>query len=289
MATLLVIPFVKAAGCGNDFLLIDSNFAPDAPAELRALSRMLCDRNRGIGADGVEWMFPDAEYDVRAVLINADGSEAEVSGNGTRCVAAWLADQRGLERVQVRTAAGVKSCVLTARAGWEFEFESDMGRPKLEDALELTLTTQSTPVSLPSAPNQPRQVHGTRLSMGNPQYVVFVTEFPESWAALGARIQAQAEFPHGVNVDFVRIVDRHTVEVRFFERGAGETLSSGTGSCASAVAAISAGHCHSPVRVMGQGGTQTVRWEGEVFLRGPATVIGRGEFFVASAVWEPAQ
>lgn len=261
---------MKAAGCGNDFLLIDAEFAPAAQDELAALSRVLCDRHNGIGADGVEWMFPDADSDVRAVLINADGSEAEVSGNGTRCVAAWLVDQHKLNRVRVQTAAGVKTCTLTSRTGWDFAFESNMGMPKLEDALTLSLTQG----------NQQRPVHGTRLSMGNPQYVVFVQEFLADWQTLGASIQSQPDFPQGVNIDFVHVLDRHSVEVRFFERGAGETLSSGTGSCASAVAAISAGHCHSPVQVIGPGGAQTVRWEGEVFLQGPARIIGRGEFFV---------
>lgn len=265
-----VIPFVKAEGCGNDFLLVDARFAPSDAAELAALSRAFCDRNRGIGADGVEWIFPDSVCHARAVLINADGSEAEVSGNGTRCVAAWLADQHSLETVRVATAAGVKTCVLTGRSGWDFEFESEMGVPRLQDALSL---------SLPHA-NQVRQVHGTRLSMGNPQYVVFVPEFPADWQALGAQIQARPDFPQGVNVDFVRVLDGHAIEVRFFERGAGETLSSGTGSCASAVAAISSGHCHSPVRVIGPGGSQLVRWEGNVYLRGPARITARGEFFV---------
>ena len=115
--------------------------------------------------------------------------------------------------------------------------------------------------------------------MGNPQFAVFVKEFPQAWQAAGAEIQQHHHFKQGVNVDFVRVAGRSDIEVRFFERGVGETQSSGTGSCASAVAAIAAGLVDSPVSVHAPGGTQTVRWTGdEIFLRGPAQIICRGEF-----------
>ena len=277
MPSNLNIPFVKAGGCGNDFLLIDSLHAPQGAAARAELSRTLCNRRNGMGADGVEWMFPEVgnkdESDIRVVLINSDGSEAEVSGNGTRCVAALLADQRNLTQVRVRTGAGIKSCMLTARHGHEFEFEAAMGRPTINEIL--TLPIFDSPGDTP--------LQGIPLSMGNPQFVVFVEEFCAGWQARATLIQAQPNFADGVNVDMVRILDRHTVESRFFERGAGETLSSGTGSCASAVAAITAGHCDSPVQVIAPGGSQTVRWEDEVYLRGPAQLIARGEFLVPEA------
>src|SRR5438105_2885298 len=124
------IPFVKASACGNDFLVIDGMHArPD----LAALSRRLCDRHNGVGADGIEWLFPATDADVRARLFNADGSEAEISGNGTRCVAAYLAAEQQKERVVVRTGAGLKTCTLTRRADMEFEFETDMGEPQVGD------------------------------------------------------------------------------------------------------------------------------------------------------------
>jgi diaminopimelate epimerase len=117
--------------------------------------------------------------------------------------------------------------------------------------------------------------------MGNPHYVVFVEEFPAAWQAQAAEIQKQPQFPEGVNVEFVRVAGPNAIEARFFERGAGETQSSGTGSCASGVAAIAAGRAQSPVSVHAPGGTQIVRWTGRrdvVFLRGPAQLICRGEF-----------
>ena len=125
-----------------------------------------------------------------------------------------------------------------------------------------------------------QEVRGIPVSMGNPHYVIFVAEFPANWQLLGAAIGKRPEFEHGVNVEFVKIRDHANIEVRFYERGVGETQSSGTGSCASAVGAIAAHHANSPVHVHAPGGVQTVRWDGEVYLRGPAELICRGEFFV---------
>jgi diaminopimelate epimerase len=123
------------------------------------------------------------------------------------------------------------------------------------------------------------QVRGTPVSMGNPHYVVFVEAFSPVWQGEGAEIGRHHDFKQGVNVEFVRVQAGNEIEVRFYERGVGETQSSGTGSCASAVAAIAAGRVHSPVKVHAPGGTQVVRWTGgEVFLRGPAQLVCRGEF-----------
>lgn len=260
------VPFTKASACGNDFLLIDGSHLPADPS---GFTRRICDRHDGIGADGVEWIFPGSQNaDVEARLINADGSLAEVSGNGTRCVAAyWLAQQGGTrDQVNVLTGAGVKECRLTSRQDHNFEFETKIGVPELQG--ERTLNLKDATVT------------GLKLWMGNPQFIVFVENFDFAWQARGAAIQAQSEFPEGTNVAFVRVVGPQLVESRFFERGAGETQSSGTGSCASAVAAISVRGAKSPVTVQAPGGSQMVRWEQEVFLQGPARLIGSGEFFV---------
>src|SRR5208283_5023612 len=127
-----IIPFTKASACGNDFLLVEG---AGVSGDLAALTRRLCDRHRGVGADGVEWLFPDAEADVRALLINADGSEAEISGNGTRCVAAEICSREGKTEIVVRTGAGPKTCRLTSRnngrQGPTFEFEAEMGQPEV--------------------------------------------------------------------------------------------------------------------------------------------------------------
>jgi len=257
------IPFVKASACGNDFLIIDGM---RAPADLAAFSRRICDRHQGAGADGVEWLFPAPDADVRARLFNADGSEAEISGNGTRCVAAYLCSERGKEKVSIRTGAGVKACTLTSRNGTQYEFEIAMGEPQVGDEFSIKLAF--------------REVHGVPVSMGNPHYVVFVNEFSPGWQAEAAEIGRHHDFKYGINVELVIVKDKQNVEARFFERGVGETQSSGTGSCASAVAAIASKCADSPVTVHTPGGVQTVRWEQQVFLRGPAQLICRGEFFV---------
>jgi diaminopimelate epimerase len=257
------IPFVKASACGNDFLLIDGM---NAPADLAAFSRRICDRRQGIGADGVEWLFPAQDADVRARLFNADGSEAEISGNGTRCVAAYFAHEQGKDKVSVRTGAGVKACTLTSRNQMTFEFEIAMGEPQVGDEFSIKLAF--------------REVCGTPVSMGNPHFVVFVNEFAPGWQAEAAEIGRHHDFKYGINVELVIPRDTGNIETRFFERGVGETASSGTGSCASALAAIAGGKAQSPVRVHTPGGIQTVRWEDQVYLRGPAQLIGRGEFFI---------
>src|ERR1700689_4150378 len=117
------IPFVKASACGNDFLIIDGIHAP---VDLARFSRRICERHDGVGADGVEWLFPAENADVQARLFNADGSEAEISGNGTRCVAAYLCAEKPRERVVIRTGAGLKICTLIARSDARYEFEIDM-------------------------------------------------------------------------------------------------------------------------------------------------------------------
>jgi diaminopimelate epimerase len=258
----MIVSFFKASACGNDFLIVEGSFAPRDIAEF---TRRLCDRHNGIGADGVEWLFPAQDADVYARLINSDGTEAELTGNGTRCVAAYLCAEHGRETFRIRTGAGIKICTLTARAGSRYDFEVAMGKPEVGS--ERTLRTIFG------------EVRGLPVSMGNPHYVVFADAFPADWQHRAAEIQRDSSFPHGVNVEYVRVHDPHHLEVRFYERGVGETQSSGTGSSASAAAAIATGRAQSPVRIETPGGLQVVRWEDELFLRGSADLICRGEFF----------
>ncbi|HZQ95653.1 MAG TPA: diaminopimelate epimerase [Candidatus Sulfotelmatobacter sp.] len=259
------LPFVKASACGNDFLLIDAALvvAPDrAP-----VTRRICDRHEGVGADGVEWMLAHERADIEIQLINADGSAAEISGNGTRCAAAYLFSELGNEQITIQTGAGPKICVLMSRSDGEYEFEMAMGAAQA--GKELALKTEQG------------ELRGIPVSTGNPHFVIFVDDFPRDWQAQAAEIQRSAYFKQGVNVEFVKVESKHGVRARFFERGAGETRSSGTGSCASAVAAICAGRAETPVQVHAPGGTQTVRREGDqLFLRGPARLLCRGEFFL---------
>ncbi len=260
----MAIPFVKAHACGNDFILVDSRHVPE---NLTAFTVVICDRHSGVGADGVEVMYADPQVDARIRLINADGSDAELSGNGTRCVAAHLIAERGGSVMAIRTGAGIKVCTLTSRSGQRFEFDMSMGQPNVGEPMKIRLAGH--------------EVNGIPVSMGNPHFVVFVNSFAHDWQEEAAEIEAHSDFKYGTNVELVYVRSKEDIEIRIFERGAGETQSSGTGSCASAVAAIASGRVHSPVRVHAPGGAQVVRWEkNEIVLRGPAQIVCRGEFLI---------
>jgi diaminopimelate epimerase len=260
------IPFVKATACGNDFILIDGSLVDKQ--ELKSITLKICDRHWGVGADGVEWLFPTDQADIYAHLINSDGSDAEVSGNGTRCVAAWYTQQRKnvSKEIRILTDAGVKTCTLISQDNNECTFRSDMGQTQIHG--ELTLPISSG------------EQRGIKLSVGNPQFIVFVDEFPSPWQSLAAEIESHSQFPNRTNVELVKIAGPQEINIRIFERGAGETQSSGTGSCASAIAAIHTGRAQSPVRVVSPGGAQTVEWNGgNILLTGPARILCRGEFY----------
>lgn len=261
------VPFTKTHGQKNDFLLTPAAGAPESdPAEF---AKAICDRHSGIGADGWYLVSPgDAECAAAVRLINSDGSGSEVSGNGTRCVAAYLL-QNGLEadRITIRTGAGLKSMRVLERRGSEWYFEMNMGCVYYPGEVQQQLPLAST------------RVDATVLNVGNPQCAVFVDNFDFDWRSMGAAIEWHEWFPQRTNVSFVHALDRHTIEVRIWERGAGETLSSGTGSTGAAFAALTRGLVDSPVRVLTPAGPLDLRLEGEeLMLTGPAAVIGSGEF-----------
>jgi diaminopimelate epimerase len=257
------IPFTKAHGARNDFLLTWRNQLPstfDAPSTAVAI----CDRHTGIGADG--WMIvsetPDADGAIE--LWNSDGSRPEISGNGTRCAAAFLMEaNRASENVRILTGAGLKHLRLLDRSGHHFNFEMNMGAAAIGE-LRATILDHDA----------------TILNVGNPQCAVFVDHFDFDWRALGAAIERHWQFPNRTNVSFIKSVDEHTIEVRFFERGAGETMSSGTGSTGAAAAAFARGLIKNPVRVLTPAGPLAIRWEDQdILLAGPAEIVASGEFY----------
>jgi diaminopimelate epimerase len=260
---MATIPFVKATACGNDFLIIEIEHAP---ADIAGFTRRICDRHNGIGADGVEWALPDTEADLAIRLLNADGSEAEISGNGTRCVAAWYCADHNCNSAVIKTGAGLKTCEMTRRDGQAFEFRTAMGQPEVGPELAVGLLGG--------------EVCGIPVSMGNPHFVIFVAEFEFDWQRKAGEIATHRDFPQGTNVELVKVLNEHEIEVRVCERGVGETMSSGTGSSAAAAASISTGRAKSPMQVHAPGGIQTVEWNHELLLYGPATILCRGDFFV---------
>lgn len=262
------IPFTKAHGAKNDFLLTWRKDASESGYP--EIARAICDRYTGIGADG--WMLIDPANDSEAEgaieLYNSDGSAPELSGNGTRCAAAFLIEKGyAPARVRLRTGAGIKTLRLLDRNGREFQFEMNMGVPRIvADRFDLPLSGGSRDVTL--------------VDVGNPQCAVPVDSFEFDWPAMGAEIERHPHFPHRTNVSFIRAVDAHSIDVRFFERGAGETNSSGTGSTGAAAAALARGIAQSPMRVITPAGPLELRLEGEAFLTGPAVIVGEGSFFL---------
>jgi diaminopimelate epimerase len=258
------IPFTKAHGAHNDFLLSWAEGSPEPTAEI---ARAICQRHTGVGADGWILVGPgDAACDGSIRLFNSDGSPAELSGNGTRCAAALLVEQgRAADQVRIRTGDGIKHLRLVERAGLHFTFEMDMGRPEiLELSCELPLAGGTRDATL--------------VWVGNPQCAIPVENFDFDWRALGAEIEAHPRFPQRTNVSFFKRLDEHTIDVRFYERGAGETMSSGTGSTGAVAAAIARGMVVSPVRVLTPAGPLDLRADSVILLTGPADIIATGEF-----------
>ncbi len=262
------IPFVKAHAFGNDFLVIEEKLAQGRHA---AMARKLCARNTSVGADGIEFLDRRADGSLFLRLFNADGSEAELSGNGTRCVAAWLAESEGLQEVALGTHGGVRSCRVVRQDGPQTWIESGMGVPRvMRRAIEIAGVGV---------------VEGAMVNVGNPHFVIFVESddfgsHSMSWQELGSKIAVDPLFRFGTNVEFVRVTGPAEIAFRIYERGCGPTTSSGTGTCASSAAAMVLRDVARELTAVAQGGAQQVVWaedSAEMMLTGPAEIICVGE------------
>ena len=262
-----MIDFVKAHACGNDFLIVEEALAQRRHA---VLARRLCVRNTSVGADGIEFLERRAGGEFFLRLFNADGSEAELSGNGTRCVAAWLARSEGLHEVALGTHGGVRRCRVVESEGASYLIESGMGVPRV---MPRTIVVEGV-----------GNVAGAMVNVGNPHFVVFVesADFDShglTWQQLGEHISLSPLFPHGTNVEFVRVESQDEIAFRIFERGCGPTTSSGTGTCASATAAIALRGAARQLTAVAEGGAQKVVWPADneaMMLTGPAEIICTG-------------
>lgn len=302
-----MIPFIKAHACGNDFLIVNEEDA--AGFDKAELTRALCERNTGIGADGVEFFCWTSDNSGRIRLHNADGSIAEISGNGTRCVAAWMAEESGAQagdELTIETDAGVRLCTVqelrrSEIAGPTILVTTDMDVPEFEER-KVELADGNV-------------IEGISVSMGNPHFVVVLPpqsvdllgggfdlsgralsmlDFSigsRSWEEIGEEICFHPDFPDQTNVEFVHLLGSQSepvrqIAMRIFERGVGPTTSSGTGTSAAATATIGVHHAENEIEVIAPGGAQIVRWDGpgeKLYLTGPATLVARGEFWIGES------
>ncbi len=263
------ISFVKAHACGNDFLVVEESAAAQRHA---ALARLLCARHTGVGADGIEFLDRRGDGSLFLRLFNADGSEAELSGNGTRCVAAWLAMSEGREAVEFGTHGGVRRCRVVSREGGAWSIESAMGVPRV---MRRSIRIEGVA----------DVIEGAMVNVGNPHFVVFPEQedfgsHRMTWEALGARVSGDPMFRFGTNVEFVRVLGPEEIAFRIFERGCGPTMSSGTGTCAAAAAAMVVRGTARALTAAAPGGVQQVQWRenaAEMLLTGPAEIVCTGE------------
>lgn len=300
MKQTLCIPFVKLEGLGNDFIVArplewrrrgrESNFSRSEQKKfsskpfLRRLVRAICERHTGIGADGFLLIGPpeSRKHHAKVRFFNADGSEAEMSGNGIRCAAASMMETRlRRQTLKIETLAGVRTLECLEVGAGCYTFRVSMGKPVLEPKLIPFCGDAPAPViGFPLAVNSgERRV--TVTSMGNPHCSLFVKSFDDlDWPRIGREIETHSLFPNRTNVEFVRVVSRQKIEVRYWERGVGATASSGTGSCGAVVASILNGLTARRVRVQTLAGTLQVYWpeDDEVFLTGPARIIATGDY-----------
>lgn len=278
--------FIKLHGFGNDYIVIEAKQFPDLNG-LGEFARRICNRHYGAGADGIAVVTPwtDQAADFQVRIFNPDGSEAALSGNGTRCAAAYLHYQKlwQAEELRLTTRAGVKRYVLReADAHGRFVFDSELGQPKFDSASIPMLTEPP----MDQVVDYPLDVAGetfkvTALQMGNPNCCLFVDDFNElDWRKVGKTIETHKQFPDRTNVVFVRVKDRQHIELRIWERGVGETTASGTCSCAAAVAAMVHEKTERAIEVEMPGGNAKIHWrdDGEVVITGSAEVIYAGQW-----------
>jgi diaminopimelate epimerase len=249
---------VKAHAYGNDFLLLPAAAAPPA-ADRAVFAREICQRHRGVGADGLITYSPDGRMD----LLNADGSYSEVSGNGVRCLAAWLARERALKAggtIAIATDAGVKQLALLAVDGGRYTFRAAMGQP--EQLQQRAIEVDGTPIDV------------VTLRVGNPQCIVLGPVTEARLHGIAAKLAVHPVFPQGSNVELATVEAPDRVRILIWERGVGPTEASGTGACASAVAAMAYGGASRDVQVVSPGGAQRVEWlDDGIFLTGWAAIV----------------
>ena len=279
--------FTKMHGIGNDYVYVNCfEESVKNPAEV---SKFVSDRHFGIGSDGSILISPSAIADFRMNIYNADGSQAEMCGNGIRCVAKYVYDYGLTDKteISVETLAGIKYLRLQVENGKVASVEVNMGAPILEPK-EIPVTVEESPVVNVPVEVKGKIYHMTCVSMGNPHAIIFMNNVKDlDIAAIGPYFENHTVFPKRTNTEFVEVLDRNTVNMRVWERGSDETLACGTGACATTVACILNDKTENEVTVHLLGGDLKIRWDREanqVYMTGPATVVFDGEITLPDGI-----
>lgn len=279
--------FTKMHGIGNDYVYVNCfEESVKNPAEV---SKFVSDRHFGIGSDGLILISPSAIADFRMNIYNADGSQAEMCGNGIRCVAKYVYDYGLTDKteISVETLAGIKYLRLQVENGKVASVEVNMGAPILEPK-EIPVAVEESPVVNVPVEVKGKIYHMTCVSMGNPHTIIFMNNVKDlDIAAIGPYFENHTVFPKRTNTEFVEVLDRNTVNMRVWERGSDETLACGTGACATTVACILNDKTENEVTVHLLGGDLKIRWDREanqVYMTGPATVVFDGEITLPDGI-----
>lgn len=274
--------FTKMQGIGNDYVYV--NCLQETIENPSELAKKISDRHYGVGSDGLIMINPSDKADFEMEMYNADGSRGEMCGNGIRCVAKYVYDYGLTDKtsISVETLAGIKYLDLTVEDGKVVLVKVDMGRPMFRPE-EVPVVSEKEAVIDEPITVDGQEYRMTCISMGNPHAVVFidedVKEFPLE--TVGVKFENHERFPKRVNTEFVNVIDRHTAQMRVWERGSGETLACGTGACAVAVACALNGLTEDEVTVKLLGGDLHIKWDREkdtVYMTGPAEVVFDGEW-----------
>lgn len=275
--------FTKMHGCGNDYIYIDCTKEFVENEEKAAI--ILSDRHFGVGGDGIILIKKGTKADFEMVMYNADGSRGAMCGNGIRCVAKYCYDHKLTDKTSftIESMGAVKYIDVNVKNGEVVSAKVDMGKPSLACSDIPVNANGDKAIDEPIAIID-REFKMTCVSMGNPHAIMFIDEHPSDFdlEKYGKACESNTDiFPDRVNAEFAKVIDRHNIEMRVYERGSGETLACGTGSCATAVAAITLGLCDNDVTIHLIGGDLDISWSGDendsVYMTGPATQVFTGE------------